>query len=93
VRVAMVGRLAAQPLLLAGQTCRLGVERLLEAELFRAVPKPLLEVGLGPLDRVAQQHDELGVGRPLGGPLGGERVEQVVRAPLARDCRDAATGA
>ena len=61
------------------------VERILEAQRLPTMVRPLLEMGVSPLDRITQDRDDAHVRKVPGQPLRRERMKQVVGACLATD--------
>ena len=74
-----------QPLLDPGEPFGLGVQGVLEGQRFVAVPCRELVLGVGAVDRVAQDRDQAGLGKRRSQSLGDGRVEQVIGARLAGD--------
>ncbi len=85
-----IGRVSNDALFLAVKPARLKLKRAGE-RLGLVAPGQLVSVrGIGPLDRVAQQDEQLHAGQVTGDPLGGQRMKHVVRARLEGHRRGAA---
>ncbi len=82
VRFALIVGAGHQQLVLAGQTLRLGDQRLLERQWLAAAPHAVLIVRVGSADRVAEQKDNLRLRQRLANARRHARIEHVVRARL-----------
>ena len=89
--MAVVARLALHAFVLAPQTIGLGVERRGEIERLEAKCGLMLEVRVGPLNRIAEHDDQTRVGQQPRQPLCGVRVGEVVGARLTGDVPPAGT--
>src|SRR5262249_8643556 len=87
VREALIGGILADPLDLTGQPAILQLQRPFQAHVLITTGQLVLMGGEGPLDRVAEHHDELGLGHVMPKPLHRLRVVQVVTAGLEGDRR------
>src|SRR6185503_15916611 len=75
---AVVVRLLPNTVFLSRQPFRLPIQGLDKGKWLSATPHFVLVVGKGPLDRIAQQGDQLDLRKQTGGPLGCQGMDQIV---------------